>query len=106
MLLLEAGGPPRNRFISIPAGMTKLFKSEVDWALESEPQTAIGGRRIFTPRGRMLGGSSNMNAQMHQNPIANYDNNQHAPNENVTLGSLRYGISTFTVALGSLAFKR
>ncbi len=66
VLLLEAGGPPRNRFISIPAGMTKLFKSEVDWAFESEPQTAIGGRRIFTPRGRMLGGSSNMNAQMHQ----------------------------------------
>ncbi|MBL8421197.1 MAG: GMC family oxidoreductase N-terminal domain-containing protein [Dechloromonas sp.] len=66
VLVLEAGGPPRNRFISIPAGMTKLFKSEVDWAYESEPQTSIGGRRVFTPRGKMLGGSSNMNAQMHQ----------------------------------------
>ncbi len=38
-------------------------------------------------------------------PIANYDNNQHAPNENVTLGSLRYGVSTFAVALGALTFK-
>lgn len=38
-------------------------------------------------------------------PIANYDNNQHAPNENVTLGSLRYGVSTFAVALGALKFK-
>ena len=66
VLLLEAGGPPRNRFVSVPAGMAKLFKSEVDWAFESEPQTAIDGRRIFTPRGKMLGGSSNMNAQMHQ----------------------------------------
>jgi choline dehydrogenase len=66
VLLLEAGGPPKNRFISIPAGMTKLFKSEVDWAFESEPQTSIGGRRIFTPRGKMLGGSSNLNAQIHQ----------------------------------------
>lgn len=66
VLLVEAGGPPKNRFISIPAGMAKLFKSEVDWAFESEPQTAVGGRRIFTPRGKMLGGSSNMNAQMHQ----------------------------------------
>jgi choline dehydrogenase len=66
VLLLEAGGPPKNRFVSIPAGMAKLFKSEVDWAFESEPQTSIGGRRIFTPRGKMLGGSSNMNAQMHQ----------------------------------------
>lgn len=66
VLLLEAGGPPKNRFVSIPAGMAKLFKSDVDWAFESEPQTSISGRRIFTPRGKMLGGSSNMNAQMHQ----------------------------------------
>ena len=66
VLLIEAGGPPKNRFVSIPAGFPKLFKSEVDWNLESEPQQAVGGRRIFTPRGKMLGGSSNMNAQMHQ----------------------------------------
>jgi len=33
-------------------------------------------------------------------PIANYDNNQHAPNENLTLGSLRYGIGTFAAILG------
>lgn len=65
-LLIEAGGPPKNPFVSIPAGMPKLFKSEVDWAFESEPQTSAGGRRIFIPRGKMLGGSSNMNAQMHQ----------------------------------------
>lgn len=64
--LIEAGGPPTNRFVSVPAGFTKLFKSEVDWAFESEPQAAVGGRRIFTPRGKMLGGSSNMNAMMHQ----------------------------------------
>jgi choline dehydrogenase len=66
VLVIEAGGPPKNRFVPIPAGMAKLFKSEVDWAFESEPQTSVGGRRIFTPRGKMLGGSSNMNAQVHQ----------------------------------------
>jgi choline dehydrogenase len=66
VLLLEAGGAPDNRFIAIPAGMAKLFKSEVDWNLESEPQVAVHGRRIFTPRGKMLGGSANMNAQVHQ----------------------------------------
>ncbi len=64
--LIEAGPKPTNRFVSIPAGFTKLFKSDHDWAFESEPQTSIGGRRIFTPRGKMLGGSSNMNAQIHQ----------------------------------------
>ncbi len=66
VLLLEAGGPPKNRFVAVPAGMPKLLKSEVDWAFQSEPQTFIGGRRIFTPRGKMLGGSSNLNAQLHQ----------------------------------------
>jgi choline dehydrogenase len=66
VLLIEAGGPPKNRCVSIPAGVPKLFKSEVDWAFESEPQSAVGVRRIFTPRGKMLGGSSNINAQVHQ----------------------------------------
>lgn len=66
VLLVEAGRPPTNPFVSIPAGFPQLFKSECDWAFESEPQTALGGRRIFTPRGKMLGGSSNMNAMMHQ----------------------------------------
>jgi len=64
--LVEAGDKPTNRMVSIPAGFTKLFKSDHDWAFESEPQTSVGGRRIFTPRGKMLGGSSNMNAQIHQ----------------------------------------
>lgn len=66
VLLIEAGGRPASRFVSIPAGFPKLFKTDLDWAFESEPQTAVGGRRVFTPRGKMLGGSSNMNAQMHQ----------------------------------------
>ena len=66
VLLIEAGAEPSSQFVRIPAGFTKLFKSKYDWAFESEPQTAAKGRRIFTPRGRMLGGSSNMNAQIHQ----------------------------------------
>jgi choline dehydrogenase len=66
VLLIEAGGNPSSPFVKIPAGFAKLFKSKLDWAFESEPQTAANGRRIFTPRGKMLGGSSNMNAQIHQ----------------------------------------
>lgn len=66
VLLIEAGGHPSSRFVSIPAGFPKLFKSNLDWAFESEPQKSVGGRRVFTPRGKMLGGSSNMNAQIHQ----------------------------------------
>lgn len=66
VMLVEAGGSPRNRFVSIPAGFPRLFKSDVDWAFESEPQAAVHDRKVFTPRGKMLGGSSNMNAMMHQ----------------------------------------
>ena len=65
VLLLEAGGAP-NLAVSMPAGMVKLFRSKLDWAFESEPQQACGGRIVFTPRGKMLGGSANMNAQIHQ----------------------------------------
>lgn len=65
-LLIEAGARPNSRFVTIPAGFPKLFKTQLDWAFESGPQTAVRNRRIFTPRGKMLGGSSNMNAQIHQ----------------------------------------
>jgi choline dehydrogenase len=65
VLLVEAGRRPSSPFVRIPAGFTRLFKGPHDWAFESEPQTAAG-RRVFVPRGKMLGGSSNMNAQIHQ----------------------------------------
>lgn len=65
VLLVEAGGAPSNPFVSIPAGFARLMKSDHDWAFESEPQTHRS-RRVFTPRGKMLGGSANFNAQIHQ----------------------------------------
>lgn len=66
VVLVEAGGKPSSPFVKMPAGFARLFRSKLDWAFESEPQAAAGGRRIFTPRGKMLGGSSNMNGQIHQ----------------------------------------
>lgn len=66
VLLIEAGGKPSSPFVGIPAGFAKLFRSKLDWNLESEPQHSAGGRRVYIPRGKMLGGSSNMNAQIHQ----------------------------------------
>ncbi|HEY8572089.1 GMC family oxidoreductase [Phenylobacterium sp.] len=65
VLLLEAGGRPTLP-VKMPAGMVKLFKGPHDWAFESEPQAACSGQVVFTPRGKMLGGSANMNAQIHQ----------------------------------------
>ena len=62
--LLEAGPRDKSMNIHIPAAFSKLFQSEHDWDYSTEPQPALGGRRIYWPRGRMLGGSSSMNAMM------------------------------------------
>ncbi|TSB02411.1 GMC family oxidoreductase [Sphingorhabdus contaminans] len=65
VLLIEAGGKPRNPFVKVPAGFTKLFKGRNDWNYQSVSQCE-SMRSIYIPRGRMLGGSSNMNALIHQ----------------------------------------
>jgi choline dehydrogenase len=60
--------------VRIPAAFSKLFKTPLDWAYETEPQAGLAGRRLFWPRGKMLGGSSSMNAQMHvRGNRADYD---------------------------------
>lgn len=66
VLVLEAGGDPNSLFVRMPLGFPRVFKTARDWAFETEPQAAVHGRKVFTPRGRMLGGSSNLNAMMHQ----------------------------------------
>ena len=65
VLLLEAGRDDRRKEISIPAAWPKLFKSDCDWAYETEVNPGMDGRRLFVPRGKMLGGSSSMNAMMY-----------------------------------------
>lgn len=62
VLLLEAGPRDSNPWIHVPLGYGKLFNDRrVNWSYESEPEPALNGRRIFTPRGKVLGGSSSIN---------------------------------------------
>ena len=65
VLMVEAGPAPSSPFVDIPAGFTKLFRSRLDWNFQSEPDPRTG-RSVYIPRGRMLGGSANLNAQIHQ----------------------------------------
>lgn len=65
VLLLEAGGPDEMREIHIPAAFPKLFRSPLDWNYETEPQEHLNGRRLYWPRGKMLGGSSSINAMIY-----------------------------------------
>jgi len=63
VLLLEAGGSDWHPLIHIPAGFAKLIDVDsINWAYETEPQAQLGGRRIYWPRGKVLGGSSSINA--------------------------------------------
>jgi len=65
VVVLEAGLRDNDKFIHIPlTWAVKLFRSAVDWDYLTEPQKELNGRQIYWPRGKMLGGSSSMNAQM------------------------------------------
>lgn len=62
VLLLEAGGADRNLWIHIPLGVGKLLTNErYAWKFETVPQTSLNGRVIYSPRGKVLGGSSSLN---------------------------------------------
>ncbi|HEY7907154.1 MAG TPA: GMC family oxidoreductase N-terminal domain-containing protein, partial [Wenzhouxiangella sp.] len=63
VLLIEAGPRDWNPFIHMPAGLSKLvgFKS-LNWNYNTEPEPALNNRSLYWPRGRVLGGSSSINA--------------------------------------------
>jgi choline dehydrogenase-like flavoprotein len=64
--VLEAGGYDWNPFIHIPAGFMKTFyDSSVNWKYDMEPSEWTGGRRIYAPRGKTLGGSSSINGHVY-----------------------------------------
>jgi len=65
VLLLEAGPPDNADEIRIPAALNLLFQSTYDWDFHTVPQERAAGREIYWPRGRMLGGSSSMNAMIY-----------------------------------------
>jgi choline dehydrogenase len=72
--LLEAGGIDDDPNIHMPAAFPALFNSRQDWAYHSEPMAALGGRSDYLPRGKVLGGSSSVNAMIFQRGHpANYD---------------------------------
>jgi choline dehydrogenase-like flavoprotein len=63
--LLESGGSDRHLGVRAPAAFPTLFQTTRDWNLLSEPEPGLYGRRWYLPRGRMIGGSSSMNAMFY-----------------------------------------
>jgi len=65
VLLLEAGPPDVNQNVHVPLGYLQLARTEVDWDYSSAPEPNCNGRRVSLPRGRVLGGSSSINAMIY-----------------------------------------
>ncbi len=64
--LIEAGGEDNNRWIHIPLGFGKTFADpSVNWCYETEPDPGAADRRVFWPRGKVLGGSSSINGMVY-----------------------------------------
>jgi choline dehydrogenase len=62
VLLLEVGGSDRSIFVQMPSALSIPMNMEkYDWRYYTEPEPGLGGRRLHTPRGKVLGGSSSIN---------------------------------------------
>ena len=74
VLLIEAGGSDRRISARAPLGYSAQFGGATDWAYETEPEPHCAGRRIPEPRGKVLGGTSAMNAMVWvRGSAADYD---------------------------------
>ena len=66
LCVIEAGGRDRNPWIHIPMGFGKLVPNpKMNWGYETEPEPGLGGRQVFQPRGKVLGGSSSINGLLY-----------------------------------------
>jgi choline dehydrogenase len=66
VLLVEAGPDMNNFWVRTPAGAGKLFMNKrFNWAFDTEPVPTLGGRTVYWPRGKGLGGSSSINGMIY-----------------------------------------
>jgi choline dehydrogenase len=66
VLVLEAGGKDNSPWIRMPGGFVKLYYNpQYNYMYYSEPQPHLGGRKLYAPRGKVLGGSGSINAMIY-----------------------------------------
>lgn len=66
VLLIEAGGEANSAWFKVPVGYVKsYFNPKTNWMFYSTPQTHLGDRRLYAPRGKVLGGSGAINAMIY-----------------------------------------
>jgi choline dehydrogenase len=65
VIVIEAGGHDRGPLIRMPAALSyPMNMARYDWGFSSEPEPHLGGRRLATPRGKVIGGSSSINGMI------------------------------------------
>jgi len=82
VLLVEAGGEDQGFWFKLPVGYIKsYFNPQTNWMFYSTPQTHLGGRSLYAPRGKVLGGSGSINAMIYvQGQRQDFDDWQGAGN--------------------------
>ena len=65
VLLLEAGGRDSSMLVKIPAGFGKVMGTAVNWIFDTAPQKHLRNRSMFLPQGKVLGGSTSINAMLY-----------------------------------------
>ncbi|GAB4351573.1 MAG: choline dehydrogenase [Oricola sp.] len=66
VIVIEAGGSDFGPFIQMPGALSYPMNMKIyDWGYQSEPEPHLGGRRLATPRGRVIGGSSSINGMVY-----------------------------------------
>ena len=66
VLVLEYGGTDMGPLIQMPSALSyPMNMPQYDWGFQAEPEPALGGRRLVTPRGKVIGGSSSINGMVY-----------------------------------------
>ncbi|WP_197945396.1 choline dehydrogenase [Oricola thermophila] len=66
VIVIEAGGSDAGPFIQMPGALSyPMNMKRYDWGYQTEPEPHLGGRRLVTPRGRVIGGSSSINGMVY-----------------------------------------
>jgi choline dehydrogenase-like flavoprotein len=72
--LVEAGPADDHPAVGVPVAAGQLFRSEYDWDYDTHDEPLLNGRRLYLPRGRMLGGTSSLNGMVYmRGNRADYD---------------------------------
>ncbi len=66
VIVIEEGGSDAGPFINMPGALSyPMNMPRYDWGFASEPEPGLGGRRLATPRGKVIGGSSSINGMVY-----------------------------------------